>query len=163
MPAWITPPTFSYPYPASVDDLEIIRNNLLYLHSELYSSVHSILENEVECDDPFSGAQIANILWIEHREDSLYYRIRAKSEAASHDVQLYIKFYDVDGDLKGTHQENQTIGTSYSVFNNSGSAVDISGWGLTVNALYKVEVSLAATTDSGDDCWVETNYIYEEA
>lgn len=163
MPAWITPPTFSYSYPASVDDLEIIRNNLLYLHGELYSSVHGILESEIECNNPFAGAQIASIRWAEHREDNLHYRIRVRGEVTSHDVQLYIKYYNVDGSLMGTHQENQSIGQSYAVFTNWGAAVDISGWGLTVNSLYKVEVTIAATSDSGKDVWVETNFIYEEA
>jgi hypothetical protein len=161
--AWITPPTFSYGYPASVDDLEVIRKDILYLHGQWYSYVHAILEGEVRAANPFNAETTVAKLWIVHKGNNLYYRMRARSQMTSHDIGVWIRCYDVDGNLMGSHEEEQTVGSTYSVFNNSGAAVDISGWGLSVDTIYELRIRVDATTDPGRWCRVEVNYIYEEA
>lgn len=171
---WTTPPTFSYGYPASVDDLNIVRNNLLYLYGEIYTTSSATLESEVKVESPFderTDGGIAAILWIEHKADDLYYRIRVKSEATTHDVRLYIRYYEspyvifptVPDDEVGEHREDQTLvlADTYYLFTNSDAAVDISGWGLIVGDIYCIVVSLDAITDDNQDCWVEVQFMYE--
>jgi hypothetical protein len=110
----------------------------------------------------------AGILWIEHKADNLYYRIRIKGEAAGadQDIRLRIRYledpYADPGDVMGTHTEfNTAVGTSYILFTNSDAAVDISGWGLTVGSLYKVHVEASAETRDNTDIWVEIQFMYE--
>jgi hypothetical protein len=163
---WTTLPTFSYGYPASVDDLNIVRNNLLYLYGEIYTTASATLESEVKCNSPFDGIKTAAILWIEHKADNLYYRIRVKSESTTHAVGLWIQYYDVNGVRMSPvdeHEEEQTLvlADTYYLFTNSDAAVDISGWGLTVGDLYEIRVRLDATSDDNKDCWVEVQFMYE--
>lgn len=170
MPTWTTPPTFSYGYPASVDDMNVIRNDILYLYGEMFNVSNATLESEVKCDSPTDSELTAAILWIEHHADNLYYRIRCLSEVAGMDLFLHITYFESPyadpANVMGEHIENQTVGTSYVLFTNSDAAVDISGWGLTANEMYKVEVTVTATwTEATDnkDVWVEVQFMYEQA
>ena len=170
--AWTTPPTFSYGYPASVDDMNIIRNNLLYLYGQMFATASASQETEVKVDSPYdeqSDGGVAYVGWVEHHEDNLYYRIRVKSETTTHSVRLYVGYYEdpfaFRGDEMGRNTESQTLtlADTYYNFTNGDVAVDISGWGLSYGEIYKVVVALDATTDDGSDCWIETNFIYEMA
>jgi hypothetical protein len=175
---WTTPPTFSYGYPASVDDLNIIRNNLLYLYGEIYTTSSATLESEVKIESPFDEQDhggTAAIEWIEHKTNDLYYRIRVKSEATTHAVRLYIRYYEdpytiataatppPTADEMGEHKEEQTLvlADTYYLFTNSDVPVDISGWGLTVGEMYCIVISLDATSDDNQDCWVEVQFLHE--
>jgi hypothetical protein len=166
---WVTPPTFSYGYPASVDDLNIVRNNLLYLYGEIYTTASATLESEVKCNSPFDGEKIAAILWIEHKADNLYYRIRAKSQngATDYSLLLDITYWDTADPAveKGLHTESieLEVDEQYYLMTNSDAAVDISGWGLTVGDLYKIEVSARCTdvNDDNKDVWIEVQFMYE--
>jgi len=167
MPAWVTPPVFSYGYPASVDDLNIVRNDLLYLFGEIFATSSATIESEVKCNSPFDSEKTAAILWIEHKTDNLYYRINIKSEDDDHDVVLHISYfedpYGDPADEMGEHTENGNLAVqdTYYLFTNSDAAVDISGWGLTVGSIYQVKVQLTATNNDNDDCWVEVQFLYE--
>jgi hypothetical protein len=161
---WTTPPTFSYGYPASVDDLNIIRNNLLYLYGQIYNTSSAVLESEVRSNDPFSTEATVLVLWVVHKLDNFYYRARLTSEGNNHNVTLNIRYYDQTGVTElGLHSENIVLGAAgaYTVFNNSGAAVDISGWSLSVDEIYKVILTVTASTNDNDYVDVELNYLYE--
>jgi len=179
MPAWVTPPVFSYGYPASVDDLNVVRNDLLYLFGEIFTTSSATIESLVKVNSPYDcqdggvddGTGIAAVQWIEHKTDNLQYRIRIKSEATTHTVRLHIRYYEAPyvrlptepNDEMGMHQEIQELidADTFYLFTNSDVAVDISGWGLTVGDMYSVVVSLDATTDDNQDCWVEVSILQE--
>jgi len=168
MPTWTTPPTFSYGYPASVDDMNVIRNDILYLYGEMFNVSNATLESEVHCNSPFDypAGVLAGILWIEHHADNLYYRIRILGQIDGMEVTLHIKYFESPyeaADEMGEHTEGPiTVGTDYVLFTNSDAAVDISGWGLTANEMYKVEVTVTETEQDNKDVWVEIQFMYEQ-
>ena len=162
---WTTPPVFSYGYPASVDDLNIIRNDLLYLYGEMITTSAAQVEGEVECNSPLTSEKTALILWIDHRGDNLYYRARIRG-GNGQTVTLHISYfedpYGDPADEMGEHTEAQVLAAAgtYQTFNNGGAAVDISGWGLTEESLYQVKVQITASNNT--TVYAETNFIYEE-
>jgi len=144
--------------------MNVIRNDILYLYGEMFNVSNATLESEVKCDSPFDGEQTAGILWVEHHADDLYYRIRILGQVAGMEVTLHITYFDVDDVEKGEHTEGPTtVGTSYVLFTNSDAAVDMSGWGLTANEMYKIVVSVTETEKDNQDVWVEIQFMYEQA
>ena len=168
--AWATPPTFSYGYPACWDDMNVLRNNLLYLYGEIFNTSTANIETLVnltgEANPP--TYYTASICWIEHKADNLYYRIRIKGEesGADQDIRLRIGYFESPygaGNQKGVyHTElNQNVGREFVLYTNSDAAVDISGWGLTVGDIYKVTVEAQAESHDNTEFWVEVQFLYE--
>jgi len=167
--AWANPPTFSYGYPACMDDMNVLRNDLLYLYGEIFNTSTANIETLVYVDvDDLNTYYEAHIAWIEHKADNLYYRINVKGEvsAADQEVRIRIGYFESPygaGNQKGVyHTElNTTIGKEFVLYTNSDAPVDISGWGLTVGSIYKVEVSAEALNYDNTELYVEVQMLYE--
>jgi hypothetical protein len=90
--SWTTPPTFSYGFPASVDDMNVIRNDLLYLYGEIFTTPTATIETQVYCADPSASEKTAAIFYIEHKSDNLYYRINVRCDDNGQIATLHITY-----------------------------------------------------------------------
>jgi hypothetical protein len=173
--AWQTPPTFSYGYPADPDDMNILRNDLLYLYGEVFNTPTANIESMVHLDfDSLNTYYTAAICWLEHKGDNLYYRINIKGERSGDDQDIrlrirYIKspYFNADdtvnaGYVMGEHTElNTDVGKDWVLYTNSDAAVDISGWNLVVGTIYAIQVEARSESHSGDNAWAEVQMLYE--
>jgi hypothetical protein len=168
--AWVTPPTFSYGHPADVDDMNVLRNDLLYLFGEIFNTSTANIETQVMVDGEANPPTYftAAICWIEHKADNLYYRINVKGDqdAGGQEIRIRIQYFESPygvGNQKGVdHTElNSNVLKGWVLYTNSDAAVDISGWGLTVGEIYKVQVDARAENYDNSDFWVEVQFLYE--
>jgi hypothetical protein len=168
MPNWITPPTFSYSYPASVDDMNILRNDLLYLFGQIFTHSSATIESETEWGTQINDWYTVAELWVEHKTDNLYYRINLLGERSQMDedvecnIHLLEDPYVDPGDRVGTHGFSyMSLGNSYILFTNFDTPVDISGWSLTPGDLYKVIVECRSISNDNVEHWAEVQFMYE--
>jgi len=164
---WSTPPTFAAGSALSATDLNVIRDDLLYLYGKLFHTAPAMVEREDYVTGVQDSWKEAVRLWIDHKGSKFYYRIRVMKDASEMgNVSIRLRYYTSAGVLKGTHTEGLSTPTHkvWYTATNSNAVVEISGWSLTLNTLYQIVLFVKHDKAEGTGrVYWETSYMYEQA